>query len=172
MVPKDKDKKIQKSGVIYWFKCPHINCQEEYIGESARSLGDSLKEHLRAPSPIHHHSHTTGHPVSEECFTTVGRESQGITRAIKEAMYAQVNDLFLNRNLGKFQLLTYGMRYFRTLHHYSSSNSTLPPSISHNIQGAHNLNLVSMVQCGVSFPPPQHSPFFPTPHLSGAIFGN
>ena len=56
MAPKDKDSKCHKSGVINQFKCPHSNCQEEYIGESGRSFGDRLKENLRAPSPIHHHS--------------------------------------------------------------------------------------------------------------------
>ena len=34
MAPKGKDHKLQKSGVFYKFKCPHINCPEEYIGES------------------------------------------------------------------------------------------------------------------------------------------
>ena len=32
------------------------------------------------------------------------RETQGLTRNIKEAMYIKVNDPSLNRNLGKFQL--------------------------------------------------------------------
>ena len=59
--PKDRDNKPQKIGVIYRFKCPHINCHEEYIVESGRTFGDRLKEHLRAPSPKHHHSHSTGH---------------------------------------------------------------------------------------------------------------
>ena len=27
------------------------DCEEEYIGESERSFGHRLKEHLRAPSP-------------------------------------------------------------------------------------------------------------------------
>ena len=75
MDSKDRDSKLQKSGVIYKFKCPHINCPEEYIGESGRKFGDRLKEHLWAPSPIHHHSNSTGHPVSPECFTIVNRES-------------------------------------------------------------------------------------------------
>ena len=66
MAPKVKEHKLQKSGIIYKFKCPHINCPEEYIGESGRPLGDRVKEHLRAPSPIHQHSNTTGHPVSPD----------------------------------------------------------------------------------------------------------
>ena len=31
LAPKDKDTKLQKSGVIYKFRCPHINCPKEYI---------------------------------------------------------------------------------------------------------------------------------------------
>ena len=83
---------------------PHIPCPEEYIGESGRTFGDRLMENLSAPSPIHHHSHSTGHLVSPKCFTIVGRGSQGVTRNIKEAMYICVNDPSLNRNLGKYQL--------------------------------------------------------------------
>ena len=104
MAPKDKDPKLTKSGIIYRYQCPNINCTEHYIGESGRSLGDRYREHLKAPSPIHMHTSTTGHPVSPDCFTIVDRESQGLTRSIKEAMYIKVNDASLNRNLGKFLL--------------------------------------------------------------------
>ena len=52
----------------------------------------------QAPSPIHHHSHSTGQPVSPKCFSIVDRESQGVTRNIKD------NDPSLNRNLTKYQL--------------------------------------------------------------------
>ena len=105
MVPKDKDPKLTKSGIIYRYQCPNINCTEQYIGESGRSLGDRYREHLKAPSPIHMHTSTTGHPVSPDCFTIVDRKSQGLSRNIKEAMYIKVNDPPLNRNLGKFLLL-------------------------------------------------------------------
>ena len=37
--PKDKDPKLQKSGIIYHYKSPHLNCPEAYIGESGRALG-------------------------------------------------------------------------------------------------------------------------------------
>ena len=82
MAPKDRDSKLQKNGVIYKFKCPCINCLVEYIGESGRTSGDRLKEHLRAASPINHHSHSTGHPVSPDCFTTVNRKSLGTLRRL------------------------------------------------------------------------------------------
>ena len=45
MAPKDKDPKLAMSGIIYRYRCPHINCTEQYIGESGRILGDRYKEH-------------------------------------------------------------------------------------------------------------------------------
>ena len=104
MAPKDKDSKLQKNGVIYQFKCPHINCPEEYIGESGRSFGDRIKEHLKAPSPINQHSNSTGHPISPHYFAIMHRESQVTSRNIKKVMYICVNDPSLSRNLGKYQL--------------------------------------------------------------------
>ena len=43
MKPKDKDTKLEKSGVIYKYKYPQINCPKEYIGETGRAFGDRLK---------------------------------------------------------------------------------------------------------------------------------
>ena len=86
MAAKDQDPKLALSGVIYWYKYPNVNCTEQYIRESGRTLGDRYKEHLKAPSPIHLHTSATGHPVSPECFSIMDRESQGLTRNIKEAM--------------------------------------------------------------------------------------
>ena len=68
------------------------------------AFGDSIKEHLKAPSPIHQHSISTGHPLSPDCFTIIYREAQGTSRNIKEAMFICVNDPSLNRNLGKYLL--------------------------------------------------------------------
>ena len=103
MAPKGRPK-LAKSGIIYGYKCQKINCTEQYIGESGRTLGDRYKEPLKTPSPIHLHTSSTGHPVSPDCFSIVDREAWGLTRNIKEAMYIKVNDPSLNRNLGKFQL--------------------------------------------------------------------
>ena len=52
MAPKDKDSKSQKSGVIYQYKCPTLNCPVEYKGETGRVFRDRFKEHLRAPPPF------------------------------------------------------------------------------------------------------------------------
>ena len=47
----DRENIMQKSRVIYRYKCDWLECDEEYIGESARTFGERLKEHSRAPSP-------------------------------------------------------------------------------------------------------------------------
>ena len=123
MAPKDRENKLQESGVIYRSTCPHITCPKKYIGEAGRTFGNRLKEHL-----IHHHSHSTGYPVSPKCFTIVDRESQGVTRNIKEAMYICVNDPSLNRSLESINSQNYGMKFKRTHYHFTSNNTALPPT--------------------------------------------
>ena len=102
--PKDKDNILQKGGVIYRFRCGRVDCDEEYIGESGRTFEERFREHMKAPSPIHDHHNITGHEVSLDNFSIVGREDQSIARTIKEAMLIRVNDPSLNRNIGKYQL--------------------------------------------------------------------
>ena len=104
MAPKDQDPMPKRSGVIYRYKCDRVGCNDEYIGESSRIFGERFKEHLNAPSPIFHHYKTTGHQVSIENFSIVGREEQNLMRAIKEALYIRVNNPSLNRNIGKHHL--------------------------------------------------------------------
>ena len=101
---RDKDS-ICKKGVIYRYRYDQPGCTMEYIGETGRNFGERYKEHLRAPPPILDHSQTTRHIIKPDNFSIVGRESQGITRTIKEAMCIRVNDSPLNRNLGKYKLL-------------------------------------------------------------------
>ena len=103
--PKDKDPKINQTGIIYHYQCPHINCPSAYIGESGRSLGERVKEHFKAPSLIHHHITTTGHPMDPDQFNIVHKEVNSHSRTIKEAMFICMQDPTLNRNLGKYQLL-------------------------------------------------------------------
>ena len=59
--PKSKDDIPHKSKVIYRYKCDKLECDEEYIGESAKTFRERLKEHLRDPSPIYDHANTIGH---------------------------------------------------------------------------------------------------------------
>ena len=90
--PKDKDPKTKQTGIIYQYQCPHINCPSSYIGESGRSLGERVKEHFKAPSPIHLHSTTTGHPMDPNQFNIVHKEVNSQSRTIKEAMFICIQD--------------------------------------------------------------------------------
>ena len=68
-------------------------------------LGSGLRNISGPPSPfINIVSLPTGHCINMESFSIVGREAQGVTSTIKEAMFIRVNDPYLNRNLGKYQL--------------------------------------------------------------------
>ena len=43
VAPKGKDHMTNKSGIIYRFRCDRLECDEEYIGETARTFGIGLK---------------------------------------------------------------------------------------------------------------------------------
>ena len=88
MAPKDKYPITKKSGIIYRYKCNRVECDDEYIGESSRTLGDNI----------------TSHSTTIENFSVVGREDQDLIRAIKEAIYIRVNSPSLNKNIGKSHL--------------------------------------------------------------------
>ena len=102
--PKDKDPMVNQSGAIYWYQCDDLGCDDEYIGETSRTFGERYKEHLKAPSAIHHHSIQTGHTTNQNNFQIIGREGQNLARNIKESIYIRVNNPSLNNNIGKFNL--------------------------------------------------------------------
>ena len=104
MAPKDKDPLLKKSRVIYRYKCDRVDCDDEYIGESARNFEERYKEHLKAPSPIYDHHNISGHDVTVDDFTILGREDHSLLRTIKEALYIRANNPSLNRNIGKYHL--------------------------------------------------------------------
>ena len=74
--PKDKDMIKQKTIVISWHRFSRLDCDEEYIGESARTFCERFKEYLKAPSPMYEHQSSTGHSTSVEYFSILGRERQ------------------------------------------------------------------------------------------------
>ena len=102
--PKDQDSKEKKSGVIYSYHCGAINCGEEYISETSRTLGACYKEHLGEPFPIQVHSQLTGNQLSPDNYNILCREGQDLIGLIKESIYIRINNPTLNRNMGKFQL--------------------------------------------------------------------
>ena len=98
--PKNQDPKEKKNEVIYSYQCGAIDCGEEYISVTSRTLGEKYKDYLREPSPIQVHSQLTGHQLSPDNFNIIGREGQDLTRLIKESIYIRVNNPTLNRNIG------------------------------------------------------------------------
>ena len=102
--PKDQEPKEKKSGIIYSYQYGAINCGDEYIGETSRTLGKYYKEYLKEPSPIHVQSLHTGHQLSPDKFNIIGREDPDLSRLIKESIYIRVNNVMLNRDVGKFNL--------------------------------------------------------------------
>ena len=95
---------VNQSGAIYWYQCGDLGCDDEYIGETSRTFVERYKEHLKAPSAIHHHSSQTGHPTSHNNFQIIGREGHNLARNIKESIYIRVNNPTLNNNIGKCNL--------------------------------------------------------------------
>ena len=95
----------KQSNIIYWFKCDRTVCDDDYIGESARTFEERYKEHLKAPSPIFEHQKITGHMTTVESFKIIAREGQNMARAIKDAICIRVNKSSLNRDIGKYNLL-------------------------------------------------------------------
>ena len=136
--PKDKGPRNNQTGIIYHYKCPQINCPSTYIGESGRSLGERVKEHFKPPSPIHLHSTITGHPMDPEQFSIVHKEVNSQSRTIQEAMFIQVQDPTLNRNLGKYQLShiwDHLLMASPTLQCRPSSIPTTSPHLIHPLTG-------------------------------------
>ena len=103
--PKNKEHVISKGGVKYRYKCDHPKCTKEYNGETERTFGNRFEEDLRALSPIYDHSNTRDHSVKLDGFSVVDRESQGIKRNTKDAMFIWVNNPSLNRNLVLYYFL-------------------------------------------------------------------
>ena len=71
--PKEKDPMVSQSDAIYWYQCGDFTCDDEYIGETSRIFGERYKEHLKDPSPIHHHHNQTNHPINHNIFKIIGR---------------------------------------------------------------------------------------------------
>ena len=77
MKPKDQDPKGKKSGITYSYQCTNIACDEECIGETARTMGERCKEHPKHPSPIHAHIQQTCHIIEDSSFNIIGKEDWG-----------------------------------------------------------------------------------------------
>ena len=95
---------VNQSSAIYWYQCSNLGCDNEYIGVTSRTFGERYKEHLKVPSPIHHHSSQKGHPTNHNNFQIIGREGNNLARNIKESIFIRVNNPTVNNNIGKYNL--------------------------------------------------------------------
>ena len=91
----------QKSGVIYWFRCQELECNDDYIGESAGTFGERLKN---TSKHLHPCVATTGHITTLDNFS--------FARTIKESIFIRVN----NPTLVSIIFLTFGMEFYITPH--------------------------------------------------------
>ena len=95
---------------MYSNQCGEVDCDEEYKGETSRTLGEMYKEHLKEPSPIHVHSQQTGHITNPDNFNISSRVDQGLTRLIKESIYIRVKNPPLIGIWVSSTLVTYGKK--------------------------------------------------------------
>ena len=82
--PKDKDPMANKSGAIYWVQVGDLACDDIYQGETSKAFGERFKEHLKDPSPIHDHSCTTGHTITQDNFQIIEREDHCTARLLRK----------------------------------------------------------------------------------------
>ena len=106
VAPKDKSKIVDQSGVVYRIPCS--DCDSVYIGETARALGDRLKEHTSQSksavksSAVAEHTKVTGHKLDSPNIKIVKKESKFLNRKIKESIaIRQESQAKLNRDGGR-----------------------------------------------------------------------
>ena len=98
--PKDRTAKAAKCGVVYDIQC--LECDQPYIGETARTLGTIIKEHIsyRQPlSAISEHKLNTGHQCSMK--EVLDHEENWHRRNIKEAINIHRKKPTLNQDVGQ-----------------------------------------------------------------------
>ena len=109
--PEDKDPMVSQSDAIYWYLCGDLTCDDEYIGETSRTFCERYKEHLKDPSPIHHHNNQTNHPINHNNFKIIGREGYHLSRYIKESILLGLITLLLTIMLVNLTYPIYGIGF-------------------------------------------------------------
>ena len=122
--PKDKVEMSEKCEVVY--KIPCGSCEKVYIRETGRKLGIRIKEHQKDveqhgklnftraakresakefnKSAITDHVNKENHKIDWKGVTVLDRESDGRTRAIKEAVHIRMQSQTMNRDEGAHQV--------------------------------------------------------------------
>ena len=63
---KTRGKKCLMKSVLYKIKCKH--CFSFYIGETARTIGSRIKEHVRSQTVFYHLKTHVNNPTKENCI--------------------------------------------------------------------------------------------------------
>ena len=74
-----------------------LKSQQEILKRGLRNI-------LRPHPPYMIHLNISGHAVTIDNFSILGREGLNLMRTIKEALYIRVNNPSLNRNIGRYHL--------------------------------------------------------------------
>ena len=96
------------------YQCGKLACDEEYIGETSRALGERYKEHLKDPSSIHVHSTQTGHNTTPDNFSIIGREDHGLARTLKNLFTLESTIPYFIGILVSTILIIYGTESYLT----------------------------------------------------------
>ena len=99
--PKDKVPNNKKCGVIYKITCP--SCNDTYVGETGRSLGTRMKDHLsnRAPlTAVGEHRSKHQHNIQDSDVKILAREHHLWSRKIRESIEIRTEQPALNRDTG------------------------------------------------------------------------
>lgn len=99
--PKDDTPDVNKCGVVYEITCP--DCDQNYVGETARAMSTRLKEHLNpkaTQSAVSDHCKAHGHNITKENVKIIAREEHFWKRKIKESIEIRTRHPTLNRDKG------------------------------------------------------------------------
>ena len=90
MMPKDQDPNEKKSGVICSYQCGEIACDEEYVGETSRTLGEGYREHLKQSSPSMCTSYIQDTLQHQTTSTSLGGWTRAWPGPWRKAIYIRV----------------------------------------------------------------------------------
>ena len=86
---KDRTKVEDQTGVVYRIPCG--GCNKVYVGETKRSVGESIKEHTAKvannPSAVAEHHQKTGHEPDLDNVKVLCREDILLPRKVREAIF-------------------------------------------------------------------------------------
>ena len=123
---KDPTAKKKKRRVVYKVQCK--DCEEDYIGETARPFGVRLKEYddIRRASKttVGDHLRDTGHTLDFSSSLIIARENDTFKRRIREAIEIYCQTLTTNRDNGYEVPPIYGDVLSRGFHHPKSREKT------------------------------------------------